>query len=381
MATWFRKIDVRMWGDGRFRALSAPQPTARDLWVCLLAGPDTTGLPGLYCTSEESLGRALGGWPLTDLRRAWDEIQALEMATADWQTGVVWIPNAVFYNEPDNPNTVLGWGKLFDAVPECPLKWLWLRTFAVYLLDRQASFRLAFLSGFVLNNLRPFDKLPGNLVEAFPEAFGKPLPEPWPQGSGNRSGNLGGKVSPTLAARLAAGFGELFGPGFREQKPNSNSIPISIPKKRGVRRGDAPTPPPLFPGSPEGEDPEPGGDAWDLLAAGLERDATEAGIPDAPKLVGEYLRALVEAVERFYVATGGSFTRKRRARVGATLSKFPLDVTLGAIEVFVDAHAGAKDERYLLGIARGFSRLHPNELEREIGKHRQRFKGRGLFNE
>src|SRR3990172_698570 len=48
----YRKIDIRMWGDAKFCALSEK---ARYLWIYLLTGDHTTSLPGLVKVSGATL--------------------------------------------------------------------------------------------------------------------------------------------------------------------------------------------------------------------------------------------------------------------------------------------------------------------------------------
>jgi hypothetical protein len=117
----YRKIDTRMWADGKFRELSSPGPSAKYLWVFLLTGPHTTNLPGLFRTGEMSLAEELG-WSLEGFRKGFAELLAKGLVRADWKARVVWIPNAIKYNPPDNPNVVKSWRDSWDEVPECPLK-------------------------------------------------------------------------------------------------------------------------------------------------------------------------------------------------------------------------------------------------------------------
>jgi len=117
----YRKIDTRMWGDVKFRELSSPAPSAKYLWIFLLTGPHTTNLPGLFRAGEMSLAEELG-WPVETFRERFAELSGAGLAKADWNARVVWIPNAVKYNRPDNPNVVKSWRDSWDEVPECPLK-------------------------------------------------------------------------------------------------------------------------------------------------------------------------------------------------------------------------------------------------------------------
>lgn len=117
----YRKIDTRMWADAKFRALSSPPPNGKYLWIALLTGPYTTNLPGLFRVGEMALAEELG-WPLEGFREAFAELFREGLAKADWKARVVWIPNAIKYNPPENPNVVKGWRTSWDEVPECALK-------------------------------------------------------------------------------------------------------------------------------------------------------------------------------------------------------------------------------------------------------------------
>ena len=117
----YRKIDTRMWGDGKFRNLSSPAVSGKYLWIFLLTGPHTTNLPGLFRAGEMAMAEELG-WSLEGFREGFGELFREGLVRADWSARVVWIPNAIKYNPPDNPNVVKGWRDSWDEVPECQLK-------------------------------------------------------------------------------------------------------------------------------------------------------------------------------------------------------------------------------------------------------------------
>jgi hypothetical protein len=117
----YRKLDTRMWADSKFRALSSPAVSGKHLWIFLLVGPHTTNLPGLFRAGEMALAEELG-WSLEGFRKGFGELLREGLAKADWNARVVWIPNAIKYNPPDNPNVVKGWRDSWDEVPECSLK-------------------------------------------------------------------------------------------------------------------------------------------------------------------------------------------------------------------------------------------------------------------
>lgn len=117
----YRKIDIRMWGDDRFKSLSQLQPSAQALWIYLLTGPHTTMIPGLSRIGQAACAEELN-WPIDDFRRCWSEIEAQGIATASWRDKVIWIPNAIKYDPPRAPDNVTAWGDIWDLIPECDLK-------------------------------------------------------------------------------------------------------------------------------------------------------------------------------------------------------------------------------------------------------------------
>ena len=126
----YSKVERRMWGDEKFRALSPAPPNAQTLWVYLLTGPHNTSIPGLFVAGVGSLSDALR-WPVDDTRRCLEEItkpsakpsgKAKAMAKCDPTTGLVWLPNAIASNQPESPNVVIGWRSVWDLLPECRLR-------------------------------------------------------------------------------------------------------------------------------------------------------------------------------------------------------------------------------------------------------------------
>ena len=140
-----------MYGDDKFRRLSAPQPNAQTLWVYLLTGPHTTCIPGLFQAGPASLAESLG-WPLKALNRFLQEILDQHMMKVDRATRLVWIPKACEHNVPENPNVVKHWRATWHDLPECTLK------------DEVEAALKAFTKG-----------LGESFAKAFGEVLGKPL--------------------------------------------------------------------------------------------------------------------------------------------------------------------------------------------------------------
>jgi hypothetical protein len=121
----FRKTELRMWADARFRALTPPAPNARDLWIALIIGECTTQIPGIVVATPSRLYDSLG-WGAPELREACERALAevlLKMPVqADTRAGLLWLPNGPKYNRPQNPNVIKGWRETWALIPECDLK-------------------------------------------------------------------------------------------------------------------------------------------------------------------------------------------------------------------------------------------------------------------
>ncbi len=117
----YRKIEVQMWGDSKFRALSALPPCGQGLWLYLLTNVNTGPIPGLFRAGRAAISEELG-WSIEDFDKAFQEVFKQGMVKADFISRVVWIPNAIKHNRPESPNVVISWGKEIELIPECSLK-------------------------------------------------------------------------------------------------------------------------------------------------------------------------------------------------------------------------------------------------------------------
>lgn len=157
----YRKVEVRIWGDEKFRRLTPIPPCGQGLFLHLITGPHTGPIPGLFSAGRAALAETLE-WELEAFDEAFREAFREGLAEADWKARVVWIPKAIRHNKPESPNVVRGWATEFDLIPECALKWKALDTLkaSIHALGE------------------PYGK-------AFDETFGKPTGKP----SGNTTGN------------------------------------------------------------------------------------------------------------------------------------------------------------------------------------------------
>lgn len=117
----YRKVEVKMWADARFRELSPIPPCGQGLWVYLLTGPHTGPIPGLFRAGRAAMAEELG-WELEAFDKAFAEAFDKGIVKADFKARVVWIPKAIYHNKPESPNVVRGWRVELDLIPDCPLK-------------------------------------------------------------------------------------------------------------------------------------------------------------------------------------------------------------------------------------------------------------------
>lgn len=153
----YRKIDVRMYGDAKFRRLSRPQPCGQYLWIWLLTGPCTSVIPGVIPHGPAAMAERIG-WPVEAFRKAFAEVLDEGMAKADFDAPLIVLPNAVRYDPPQSPNVVRSWRVVWDELPECSLK--------LEFWQSVKGFLEAFGKGF---------------TEAFGEACPKPSANPEPE--------------------------------------------------------------------------------------------------------------------------------------------------------------------------------------------------------
>lgn len=126
----FRKIDVRIWNDRKFRELSDNGKLA---FILLLTHPDTTQI-GTIRTRVSNLADELG-WSNDAMSHAIREAILKGMIDADEKAGLMVINNFLKYNAPSSPNAFKSWRELIDLMPECDL------------LDKHVAGLKAFIDG------------------------------------------------------------------------------------------------------------------------------------------------------------------------------------------------------------------------------------------
>jgi hypothetical protein len=139
----YRRVEVRTYGDEKFRTLSPIPACGQGLWFYLITGPHTTAIPGLFRAGRAAMAEELG-WPQEGFNCAFQEILDQGMAKADFENRVVWLPNAIKHNKPASPNVVTSWAAELDLIPECELKSEAIRAIEEFLNLLGPSYALAF---------------------------------------------------------------------------------------------------------------------------------------------------------------------------------------------------------------------------------------------
>jgi hypothetical protein len=113
----YRKIAPRIWNDGKFRELS---DDAKLIFFLLLTHPHMTALGAMRATLA-GLAAELG-WAAKRFHRGFTEIRQRRMVRYDEGSSLIWLPNFLKCNPPENPNVVKSWQASLDLLPECGLK-------------------------------------------------------------------------------------------------------------------------------------------------------------------------------------------------------------------------------------------------------------------
>jgi len=113
----YRKIDVRIWNDAKFRDLSH---NAKLVFFFLLTHPNMTALGAMRSTLS-GLAEELD-FESEAFREAFREALDKGMVKHDRKACLIALPNFIKYNQPESPNVVKAWANSLDLLPECDLK-------------------------------------------------------------------------------------------------------------------------------------------------------------------------------------------------------------------------------------------------------------------
>ena len=141
----YRKVNVKLSADPRYRKLSRPLANGQSCYLYLKTGPHTTNIPGVFQIGEAALAECLG-WTIEGFRQAYCELQDAGLAEADFISRLIWLPDEIHEDLPDNHNIVLGWRVVWGELPDCELKAKIRQTFRDVLKKKGSAFAKAFSS-------------------------------------------------------------------------------------------------------------------------------------------------------------------------------------------------------------------------------------------
>lgn len=164
MGRLWKKTERGVWGDRKFRDLSAAPPNGQTLWLYLLTGDLTSQIPGVVVAGQAALAEKLR-WPLACagdcpghccFQKAFSEIVDRDMAKADWDAGIVVLNKALMDEsgkprstaKPQSPNVLKNWVGAWEDLPDSPLKDELLTTMEAFAEALGKAFAKAFAKAF-----------------------------------------------------------------------------------------------------------------------------------------------------------------------------------------------------------------------------------------
>lgn len=137
MASRYRKIDPRIWTDEKFRRL-----TAEEQRIALYILTAQSNRIGLFSFSPGKATEDLATLPPAFHKRFLKVCQSLNWEW-DPETRVLYLPTWWKYNQPENPNNLIGNLKDLDDLPETPLLERFSSNTAYLSEDLRETFTLA----------------------------------------------------------------------------------------------------------------------------------------------------------------------------------------------------------------------------------------------
>jgi hypothetical protein len=198
----YRKVEVRTWGDAKFRQLSPIPPCGQGLWLFLITGPHTGPIPGLFRAGRAAMAEELG-WGMEAFDKAFGEAFRQGMVEADFTARVMWVPRAISHNKPESPNVVRSWAAEFDLIPECDLKWRAFEALKASIHALGEAYGKAFDETFAKPSGKPSPKTSPNQEQEQEQDIEPPLP-PKGDGAGDASPAKPGDDDPLFVAFYAA---------------------------------------------------------------------------------------------------------------------------------------------------------------------------------
>ena len=117
----YRKVSMSIWSDAKVRQLSPLLPSGQSLFFMLLAGPQTTNVPGVQPVGRWAFIEMLE-WAPDEFDKAFNEVYQAGFVKVDWSSRFIFVPKAIKHNLPQTLNVVKSWAATWSRVSDCPLK-------------------------------------------------------------------------------------------------------------------------------------------------------------------------------------------------------------------------------------------------------------------
>lgn len=181
----YRKIDCRISNDKKFRELSVEGKLA---WYTILSRRDLAPI-GAFKASFESLAIEQRGneYLNKDLQKdlpkgfsevfikALNELLSKGLIKYDSEAFLIYVPNFLKYNFPENPNVVKSWKSALDSLPECNLtNYVLAKSTEIIISSQRDSYTKALPKEFVEAYRKGFTK---DFQRDFGEPFRKGMPK------------------------------------------------------------------------------------------------------------------------------------------------------------------------------------------------------------
>jgi hypothetical protein len=140
----YRKIPVNLWITADFLQLS---DRAKLIYFYFLTNPNTNSIPGLYRLGEAQAADEIG-MDVKGFREGYAELFRKGFAKGNWKARVMWLPMALEYNKPENPNVVKSWGDYIVEIPDCMEKVQSIQALERVCQTLSEGFRESFRKGF-----------------------------------------------------------------------------------------------------------------------------------------------------------------------------------------------------------------------------------------
>lgn len=181
----YRKIDCRISNDKKFRELSVEGKLA---WYTILSRRDLAPI-GAFKSSFESLAIEQRGneYLNKDLQKdlskgfsevfikALNELLSKGLIKYDSEAFLIYVPNFLKYNFPENPNVVKSWKSALDSLPECNLtNYVLAKSTEIIISSQRDSYTKSLPKEFVEAYQKGFAK---DFQKDFGEPFRKGMPK------------------------------------------------------------------------------------------------------------------------------------------------------------------------------------------------------------